>query len=93
LIVSQFRLERRGTLSAMAKSGPWLQAAWSYGLEHYEEQLSSPAFPTLLAVAVYFFANIPLMVIDLAALDWSQVMPPLCSMVVSYPSVPVLLLM
>ena len=52
---------------------PWLQAWWSVGVQHYHDQLSSPAFPTLLAVAVYFFANIPFMAIDLAALDWSQV--------------------
>jgi hypothetical protein len=50
-----------------------IQQYWAYGLEKFHGPLSSPAFPTLLAFATYFFANIPLMAIDLAALDWSQV--------------------
>ena len=50
----------------------WIQSLWVYGLQNFHAQLASPAFPILLAVATYFFANIPLMAIDLAALEWSQ---------------------
>lgn len=57
----------------MEESPTYLQSAWSYWMLEFRDELSAPAFPTLLAVAVYFFANIPFMAVDLAASDWSQV--------------------